>query len=317
VFVTAVRFLPGQRFDQVVRLAFLAIILLLSINAESYAGALTLSGHESTPPVTLLAGLSVSDENLANSVPSDGRSRNYLVSKATFSNISTVSSPPVAVEQTLPTTLARDRAPDWGGLGRDAGIIAGAQLAAVAITYVLPESFSSWSKEDKKAGWSKYKKNVVHPVMDTDAFYINYILHPYWGATYYTRARERGMDVKYSVAYSFVLSAMYEFGTEAIAEKPSIQDLIATPLLGSLLGALIEPYRDSIKRKADLAWYDHAALILTDPLGVFSLGLEKMLGIKSTVMVNYSPPKKPDRSSGSALASNGSSLGVVMQFPFN
>lgn len=315
VLVSAVRFLPGQQSGQMVRLAISTLILLLSINAKSYASTLTLSDQEA-PPATTLAGLSVLDKNSADSQSLAGSSRNYLVSNAMFSDNSTAPQP-VAVEQASSRTLARDRAPDWGGLGRDTGIIAGAQLAAVAITYVMPESFSSWSAEDKKAGWSKYKRNIAHPVMDKDEFYINYILHPYWGATYYTRARERGMDVKYSVAYSFLLSAMYEFGVEAIAEKPSIQDLIVTPLVGSLLGAMIEPYRDSIKRKVNLAWYDHTALILTDPLGVFSLGLEKMLGIKSTIMVDYSPSKMRNRSTGTALASNGSSLGVVVQFPFN
>ena len=29
------------------------------------------------------------------------------------------------------------------------------------------------------------------PVWDDDEFYLNYILHLYWGATYYMRGRER------------------------------------------------------------------------------------------------------------------------------
>jgi hypothetical protein len=111
---------------------------------------------------------------------------------------------------------------------------------------------------------------------------------------------------------------MYEFGVECFFEKPSIQDLIVTPVIGSLLGAFIfEPWRESIKRKQELRWYDHATLAVTDPVGVLSLGIEKMFGMKSTIMVDYSVPQLQQRSAGSAVASKGSRIGVVMQFQLN
>jgi hypothetical protein len=201
---------------------------------------------------------------------------------------------------------------------RDTGILFGGQAAAAAITYVLPESFSGWTEEQKKNGLKKYGKNFTHPVLDKDKFYVNYVLHPYWGATYYTRARERGLDSRYSFVYSTLMSALYEFGTECFAEKPSIQDLIVTPVAGSLLGAYIfEPLRDVIKSKQELRWYDHVLLVTTDPLGLLSLGVEKLFGVKSTVMVEYSPTLKLDKNNGSLLASNSSRIGVVIQFPLN
>lgn len=204
--------------------------------------------------------------------------------------------------------------PDWDGVLRDAGIIFGGQVAAVAITYALPESFSGWSPEQKNSGVKKYGKNFVSPVLDKDKFYVNYVLHPYWGATYYTRARERGLDQTYSFLYSTLMSAMYEFGTECIAERPSIQDLIVTPVAGSLLGAYIfEPWRNSIKSKPDLRWYDHTLLVITDPLGVISLGVEKIFGVKSTIMVNVPVPQI--QSSSTAIARNY--FGATIQVPFN
>jgi hypothetical protein len=237
-----------------------------------------------------------------------------------FSNISSSQNrtvTPSAAELTLPTTPANSRVTDWDGIKRDTGIIVGGQVGAVAITYFMPQSFSAWTPEQKKAGFDKYKRNFVNPVMDKDKFYINYALHPYWGATYYTRARERGLDKEYAVAYSALLSAAYEFGIECIAERPSIQDLVVTPLVGSLMGALLEPWRDSIKRKEELRWYDHTALVLTDPLGVLCLGVEKMFGIKSTIMVDYSPAQRRTNPTGSVLASNSSRIGVSLQIPFN
>jgi len=214
------------------------------------------------------------------------------------------------------TALPQD--PDWSGVWRDTGILFVSQAVAAGVIYVMPESFSGWSSEEKRNGFKKYTENVVSPVVDKDDIYINYVLHPYWGATYYTRARERGLDKPASFIYSALISSMYEFGVECFFEKPSIKDLLVTPIGGSLLGALIfEPWRESIKRKPELAWHDHAALVLTDPVGVLSVGFEKMFGIKSTVVVNYSVPQRQNRSAGVTVASKDRRIGVGFQFLFN
>lgn len=189
----------------------------------------------------------------------------------------------------VPATGAEKRGPDWGGVWLDTGLIMGAQVGAAAVTYVMPEDFSGWSEEQKKSGFDKYWRNFGAPVWDNDKYYVNYMLHPYWGATYYTRARERGLDQTASFAYSVIMSAMFEYGAECFAEKPSIQDLIVTPVAGSLLGAYVfEPLRNSIKAKQELRWYDHALLIATDPIGLLSTGVEKLFGIKSSIVVDYS-----------------------------
>ena len=62
-------------------------------------------------------------------------------------------------------------------------------------------------------------------------------------------------------------------------------------LVGSPVGVFIfEPWRSSIKRKQELRWYDHATLVLTDPIGVLSKGVERIFGIKSTVRLDYTLP---------------------------
>jgi hypothetical protein len=211
-----------------------------------------------------------------------------------------------------------NRLPDWDGVWRDTGILFGSQFVAAGIIYMMPESVSNWSSEQKNNIFKKYARNVADPVIDKDQFYINYALHPYWGATYYVRARERGLDKPSSFVYSVLISAMYEFGVECFFEKPSIQDLIVTPVVGSLLGAFVfEPWRDSIKRKQDLSWYDHAALVVTDPVGVLSVGFEKMFGITPTVTFNYSDSRLHSQSAQSARVSKDSRFGAVVKFPFN
>ena len=214
--------------------------------------------------------------------------------------------------------VTESRIPDWDGIWRDTSILFGSQVVAGGLIYIMPESFSSWSDEQKKNTFRKYGKNVGNIVMDKDKDYINYGLHPYWGATYYIRGRERGLDKFPSFIYSALISAGYEFGVECFFERPSIQDLIATPVVGSLMGALVfEPLRESIKRKQELSWYDHVLLIATDPVGVLSLGFEKMFGIKSTIMVDYSVPQLQRRSAGSEIASSSNRIGVTFQFPLN
>jgi hypothetical protein len=208
-----------------------------------------------------------------------------------------------------------NRTPDWNGIWMDLGIFLGAQFVACSIIYFTPESFSSWTTEQKKDTFSHYGNNFIHPVFDKDVFYINYIMHPYFGATYYTRGRERGLDQTSSFLYSFFLSTLFEFGPECFFEKPSIQDLIVTPTLGSLLGALaFEPWRNYIKRKVELRWYDHVALVATDPLGLLSLGVETLFGVKSTILVDYSTPKQLARFAGTSAG--GSRVMLTMQFPF-
>jgi hypothetical protein len=217
-------------------------------------------------------------------------------------------------ESSSETTADGVGTPDWNGIWRDTGTFLGTQVVAAGIIYTMPQSVSGWSSEEKKNSFKKYFNNLGDPVIDRDKLYINYVLHPYWGATYYIRGRERGLDKLSAFAYSTLISAMYEFGVECFFEKPSIQDLIVTPVAGSLLGAfLFEPWRDSIKRKQERSWYDHVAMVVTDPLGVLSQGIENVLGIKSTVMVNYSRPQMQARSTGTAVVSKNNRIGAVVQ----
>ena len=155
---------------------------------------------------------------------------------------------------------------DWSGIGRDTAYFVGYQFLAIGLLYVMPERVTNWTKEQKEEyNIERWWKNVKHPAEDDDKWYVNYLLHPYWGATYYIRARERGFDKLESFVYSAFLSTMYEFGAEALFEQPSYQDLIITPAVGTLLGMYVfEPMRERIKAKGpEQKWYDKMALVLT------------------------------------------------------
>ena len=180
---------------------------------------------------------------------------------------------------------------DWKGIGRDTAFLLAYEVIFAGILYALPESVTAWTEDQKKATVQKWWENVQNPVWDSDKWWINYIGHPYFGAVYYIRARERGFGDFGSFGYSVLLSALYEFGIEAFFEPPSYQDLIVTPVGGFLVGKYIfEPIRDKIKAKPELKWYDHAGLILTDPLGALNSVFERLLGIESDIRVHLHSP---------------------------
>lgn len=197
--------------------------------------------------------------------------------------------------------------PDWKGLGRDTGYFLAYQTLVVGLLYLSPESVSGWSKEEKNEfTFDEWRDNVSDPHRDEDDIYINYILHPYWGATYYTRGRERGLDRVQSFWFSTLLSTLFEFGMEAMFEQPSYQDLWVTPVVGSLIGEFVfSPIRNRIRAKpGDPDWKDKTILSLTDPLGVIGAQSDRVLGVQTTLRLQAFQPGRSARSSphaGSAL----------------
>lgn len=122
-------------------------------------------------------------------------------------------------------------------LKRNTFVLVGAGVATMGFLYLMPSSFTNW-EDDGKSPFSKWWDNVSGgPVWDKDDFFLNYIAHPYVGALYYMGARSAGANAFDSFLYSFALSTFFwECGIEAFAEKPSIQDLIVTPVGGAIIG---------------------------------------------------------------------------------
>ena len=172
---------------------------------------------------------------------------------------------------------------DGAGLWRDTKYFLGYQFGAIAILYAMPESVSGWSDEQKKDySFSVWWEKTTHPENDSDEFYINYILHPYWGAAYFVRARERGYNNWQSFGYSTLLSTIFEFGLEALAEEPSKQDLWVTPVIGSMVGMYFMHVRGNIRARDIERGYrstgDKWLWVLTDPLGSLNNQFDKWFG---------------------------------------
>ena len=188
-----------------------------------------------------------------------------------------------------PGYIAAD-ARDRKGLRRDTWYFLGYQVATIGLLYAMPEGVSGWTAE-QKAGYSMsiWWDNVTHPQIDSDDFYINYMLHPYWGAAYFVRARERGYNDIESFWYSALLSSAYEFGAEALFEEPSIQDIIVTPIGGALVGMYFMDVRENIREREIARGHrtrkDQWLWVLTDPLGSLNRGVDKLFGRKTDLQI--------------------------------
>ena len=172
---------------------------------------------------------------------------------------------------------------DWGGLARDTAYLVGYQFIGFVVLYVMPESISNWSQEDKENyDFGKWVHNVTHPDWDEDKWWINYVLHPYWGSAYYLDARGRGFGPWGSFWYSFLASNLYEFGTEAFAEEVSVQDFFVTPIAGSLLGILLEDtWRGLVLKGKSRSGGETLLLWVIDPLGQLNHAVDGLFGFES------------------------------------
>ena len=140
----------------------------------------------------------------------------------------------------LPYSLTLN-VPDWKRLWINTGVLAGAYLGTLAVLECLPEGATNWNRADiMYAGpFRRWYDNVIKagPEWDGDNAIFNYVLHPYAGAVYFMAARSNGFNFYRSLLYSALVSTVgWEFGIEGCMERPSIQDIFVTPLVGSVLG---------------------------------------------------------------------------------
>ena len=130
--------------------------------------------------------------------------------------------------------------PDWKRLWINTGVLMGAGITTMVVLEALPADATAWNKHEnaKVSMWQRWVNNVTTgPVWDKDNLVFNLVLHPYAGAAYYMGARSNGFNTWGSFLYCFAISTVFwEYGFEAFNEIPSVQDLIITPVVGSLMG---------------------------------------------------------------------------------
>ena len=176
-------------------------------------------------------------------------------------------------------------------LTEDTVYIQVAMITAIGVLVALPESVSNWDLEElrKKPLDERWKEHVAAgPVWDHDDWVINYIGHPISGAVYYTMARNDGMGIAGSALFSAVMSTFFwEYGYEAFAEIPSIQDLIFTPLIGSFMGEGMHILELKLDANNGEIWgsksFGSFSYFWLDPMGNIAGGLSDWLNVSVTM----------------------------------
>jgi len=183
--------------------------------------------------------------------------------------------------------LTYDPVRDPKRLAYNTGLVFGAALIEFAVLWNLPEDVSNWSKDEifnKKRihdiGLTGiWKENIqAGPVWDDDGVFFNWIAHPWAGGVYYMAARGSGFKRWESFSYSFLMSTLFwEFGVEAVAEVPSWQDIIVTPVIGSLVGEQFFKWKGKIiqnnKKVLNSRFLGFTSLFIMDPFNQILNGL--------------------------------------------
>lgn len=175
-------------------------------------------------------------------------------------------------------------------LANDTRNLALGMAGTMGVLWSMPESVTKWDKNAIRSNpggfLSQYQDNIRRgPVIDEDDWAINYIGHPVAGAAYYTLSRHNGKSPLESFGYSVAMSTFFwEYGFEAFAEIPSIQDLIITPVIGAILGEVAYQYEQQIRNNGGKLLgskgLGSAAMIVLNPAGALSDAINSVLGAK-------------------------------------
>jgi hypothetical protein len=142
----------------------------------------------------------------------------------------------------------------------------GVEFTLLAVTASLPKSWTGWSAHFVRDGINHFERAYTQPPhMDNDWWFHNYVGHPIGGSLYYNAVRSQGATPHQSTFFAFVLSMQWEYFFEAFAERPSIQDIIVTPVAGTVLGELSHRLTMHLK-KGGTNFGEKILILITNPM---------------------------------------------------
>ncbi len=165
--------------------------------------------------------------------------------------------------------------PSWHRMWINTAVLSGAFVGTLLVLQVLPEDATAWNREEITSvpPFKRWFRNIFKrgPEWDHDNVVFNYVLHPYAGMVYFMGARSCGFGFWGSMLYSAAISTIgWEFGIEAFMERPSYQDLVVTPVVGSVLGELCYKGKRTIVNNGyellGSSALGHIACFLIDPV---------------------------------------------------
>lgn len=155
-------------------------------------------------------------------------------------------------------------------------------LGMLTLLYALPEDSTGWTEDG--CPFSRWKEHIKRaPEWDRNKWGWNYAGHAYIGGMYYQTARKSGYRQWDSFVYSVLMSTFFwEFGIEATAEVPSVQDLVYTPVAGWLVGEWMyqteQKVRANNNQVLNSSILGGLTLILLDPIDSAGRGVNRLTG---------------------------------------
>ncbi len=150
--------------------------------------------------------------------------------------------------------------------------ITGVEMLLLGVTVALPREWTGWSSTFVQDGLDHLGRAYTNPpVWDDDHWFHNYLGHPYGGSVYYNTVRCQGASPVQSFVFSAALSVQWEYVFEAVAEQPSIQDLLITPVAGSLLGEVVNQATLAMKQNGTNI-LEKAFILIMNPMSILFVG---------------------------------------------
>ncbi len=124
---------------------------------------------------------------------------------------------------------------------------------------------------------------TLPPVWDSDDIQWNYFVHPGMGSFSYLAYRNRGGHWAEAFAGAALNSAIYEYMIAGATQQPSFNDLIVTPILGSILGEGIYLVKKRLLKDHHLSLFEKIFITASDPFEAFYYGFN----YRKILNVNY------------------------------
>jgi hypothetical protein len=163
--------------------------------------------------------------------------------------------------------------PAWLEL-KGLGVLSAVAVGFMGVMTLLPEDISKWKQVEDP--WPTMQSNFERawtqpPVWDHDGWGVNYVGHPLVGMYTYLSVRNLGASGGRSFLFSTIASFGWEYAVESWAEQPSIQDLLVTSTVGSLLGEAVFQFTRYLLQGGLHGW-EKVVLTIVNPVYVIEHG---------------------------------------------
>ncbi len=193
---------------------------------------------------------------------------------------------PPHLDSTCKPILRNQLAPFGRKFLRGTGLVLASEALEMTVLFLSPYSFSKWERSQFPYIGKHYTEAFTKPpLLDNDGVFTNLFAHPYQGAFEYNCLRSQGANIWQSVLFAALHSTFWEYAIEGSEERPSVQDLLITPIAGSLLGELVHFATMRMSRNG-FTWYEGLFVCLLNPAFLLNNGFKFAKPLKKNKCFN-------------------------------